>query len=118
MCSRTSHTGKFGRVCLTAQTMTSKVTDASPVMSVVDPEAEPSGFEFDGSGVVAYMHLQHGECPDDLKDFRTNPDNGCTNDLIKITGFQLPLGFSVKPELHSRVCFRCIRTGSPGTGIR
>lgn len=64
-----------------------------PVLSVVDPEAEPSGFAFDGSGLVAYVHVQHGECADALKDFVSNPFDGCTDDLLKITGFKLPAGF-------------------------
>eukprot|EP00178_Gracilaria_changii_P007352 TRINITY_DN2345_c0_g1_i1.p1 TRINITY_DN2345_c0_g1~~TRINITY_DN2345_c0_g1_i1.p1 ORF type:complete len:541 (-),score=85.29 TRINITY_DN2345_c0_g1_i1:224-1783(-) len=61
-----------------------------PFLSVIDPEAEPSGFIFDGTGVVAFVSIQHGECPDVLKDFVSNPDGGCTDDILKITGFKRP----------------------------
>jgi len=57
------------------------------IASVVDPLAEPTGFIFDGSGKTAYVIIQHGEQPDSLRDFTTNPVNGATDDLIKITGF-------------------------------
>jgi len=64
-----------------------------PILSVIDPLAEPSGLEFDGTGLVAFVNIQHGECPDELKDFVSNPVDGCTDDLLKITGFRLPVGF-------------------------
>lgn len=64
-----------------------------PVLSVTDPNAEPTGFEFDAMGTTTFVHIQHGECPDELKDFRTNPDGGCTDDLLKITGFKAPRGY-------------------------
>lgn len=60
------------------------------VASVVDPQAEPTGFEFDGSGEVAYLVIQHGESPAALSDFASNPVDGRTDDLIRITGFRLP----------------------------
>lgn len=62
------------------------------VLSVIDPEAEPTGFIFDGSGKAAYLVLQHGEQPDALKDFTSNPVDGTTDDLIKITGFKIRKG--------------------------
>lgn len=61
-----------------------------PFLSVVDPEAEPTGFTVDGTGRVAYVHIQHGECPQELKDFDSNPFNGCTDDMLRITGFKMP----------------------------
>lgn len=64
-----------------------------PMLSVVDPEAEPSGFEFDGTGMVAYLHIQHGECTESLKDFKSNTFDGSTDELLKITGFKMPAGF-------------------------
>jgi secreted PhoX family phosphatase len=62
------------------------------VLSITDPEAEPSGFIFDGTGKVAYYHVQHGEQYDELRDFESNPVDGRTDDLIRITGFKLPKG--------------------------
>lgn len=59
------------------------------IASVVDPNAEPTGFIFDASGKVAYMVVQHGEQPEALLDFDSNPTTGRTDDLIKITGFKL-----------------------------
>lgn len=49
------------------------------VLSVVDPNAEPTGFIFDASGETAYLIIQHGEQPAAL---------GATDDLIRITGFK------------------------------
>lgn len=62
------------------------------MLSVRDPEAEPSGFIFDGTGTVAFYHLQHGQQFDELLDFDSNPMNGHTDDLIKITGFKVRKG--------------------------
>jgi len=59
------------------------------VLSVIDPVAEPTGFMFDGSGKVAFVIVQHGEQPDSLLDFDSNPVNGRTDDLIMITGFKI-----------------------------
>jgi hypothetical protein len=50
------------------------------ILSVVDPNAEPTGFIFDGTGETAYLVIQHGETPAAL---------GATDDLIKITGFKV-----------------------------
>lgn len=61
-----------------------------PMLSVIDPLAEPTGFEFDASGMVANVAIQHGECPEALQDFVSNPDGGCTDDVLKITGFKIP----------------------------
>lgn len=64
------------------------ITDGcAKFLSVVDPEAEPTGFTFDGTGKVAYLSIQHGECPDELKDFESNRDDGCTDDILKVSGF-------------------------------
>jgi hypothetical protein len=57
------------------------------MLTVNDAEAEPTGFIFDGTGTVAYYIVQHGEQPGSLLDFGSNPVNGETDDLIKITGF-------------------------------
>lgn len=57
--------------------------------SVVDPDGEPTGFIFDASGKTAYVIVQHGECPAALLDMNSNPVNGCTDDVIKITGFEV-----------------------------
>jgi hypothetical protein len=59
------------------------------IASVTDPKAEPSGFLFDPSGETAYLVLQHGEQASDLLDFATNPTDGTTDDLIRITGFRV-----------------------------
>ncbi len=59
------------------------------ILSVADLDAEPTGFIFDGTGKVAFYVVQHGEQPDSLLDFDSNPVNGRTDDLIKITGFDL-----------------------------
>ncbi|KPK66603.1 MAG: hypothetical protein AMS21_01360 [Gemmatimonas sp. SG8_38_2] len=59
------------------------------MLSIRDPDAEPSGFIFDGTGELAYYHVQHGQQFDSLRDFDSNPVNGQTDDLIKITGFKL-----------------------------
>jgi hypothetical protein len=57
------------------------------MLSVTDPEAEPTGFIFDGSGKKAFYILQHGQQPGTLLDFTSNPVDGQTDDLIQITGF-------------------------------
>jgi hypothetical protein len=70
------------------------------MLSITDNSAEPTGFIFDGTGKVAYYILQHGEQPSSLFNFTSNPvcgsatENcaGFTDDLIKITGFQIPAG--------------------------
>ena len=62
------------------------------MLSITDPEAEPTGFIFDGTGQKAFYILQHGQQPDALLDFTSNPVDGQTDDLIQITGFTLPNG--------------------------
>ena len=57
--------------------------------SVVDPLAEPTGFIFDATGETAYVVVQHGEQPAELLDYASNPVNGRTDDLIRITGFKV-----------------------------
>jgi secreted PhoX family phosphatase len=59
------------------------------MLSIRDPEAEPTGFIFDGTGKTAYYILQHGQQFDELLDFESNPVDGMTDDLMKITGFRL-----------------------------
>jgi hypothetical protein len=59
------------------------------MLSIRDPEAEPTGFIFDGTGRAAYYHVQHGQQFDELRDFDSNPIDGRTDDLIKISGFKL-----------------------------
>ncbi|MCI0582776.1 MAG: DUF839 domain-containing protein, partial [Chloroflexi bacterium] len=51
--------------------------------SVVDPEAEPTGFIFSGDGRTAYVVIQHGEQPAELLDFASNPVDGTTDDLLR-----------------------------------
>lgn len=57
------------------------------MLSIVDPNAEPTGFIFDGTGKRAFLFLQHGETPASLADMGTNPVDGKTDDLLMITGF-------------------------------
>jgi secreted PhoX family phosphatase len=59
-------------------------------LGIRDPNAEPTGFIFDGTGTVAYYILQHGQQPGSLRDFTSNPVDGTTDDLIKVTGFRIP----------------------------
>ena len=59
------------------------------VLSVVDPRAEPTGFIFDATGKTAYVMIQHGEQAASLLDMTSNQINGHTDDLIKITGFEV-----------------------------
>lgn len=59
------------------------------VLSVRDASAEPTGFIFDGTGEVAYYIVQHGQQIDELRDFASNPIDGRTDDLIRITGFKV-----------------------------
>jgi len=59
------------------------------VLSVTDSNAEPSGLIFDRTGRTAYMMIQHGSQDPTLMDFASNPINGETDDLIKITGFKI-----------------------------
>lgn len=61
-----------------------------PMLSVADPSAEPTGFVFDGTGRVAFYNVQHGQQPASLLDLASNPVDGKTDDLIRITGFKLP----------------------------
>lgn len=60
------------------------------LLSVQDRQAEPTGFAFDASGMVAYYNVQHGSQISNLRDMKSNPVDGSTDDLIKITGFKLP----------------------------
>ncbi len=60
------------------------------MLSVRDPAAEPTGFIFDATGTVAFYIVQHGTTPAGLSDSTSNPVNGNTDDLIKITGFANP----------------------------
>jgi secreted PhoX family phosphatase len=60
------------------------------MLGINDPEGEPTGFIFDGTGRAAFYIVQHGEQPAALLDFTSNPVNGETDDLIRITGFRDP----------------------------
>jgi secreted PhoX family phosphatase len=60
------------------------------MLSITDPDAEPTGFIFDGTGKKVFYILQHGQQPEALLDFTSNPVDGQTDDLIQITGFKLP----------------------------
>ena len=62
------------------------------MLSVRDPDAEPTGFIFDGTGTVAFYNIQHGQQHDGLLDPVSNPtpgEEGFTDDLIKISGFKI-----------------------------
>jgi hypothetical protein len=59
------------------------------MLSINDPSGEPTGFIFDGSGKTAYYIVQHGEQDPTLNDMASNPVDGTTDDLIKVTGFKL-----------------------------
>ena len=59
------------------------------MLSVNDAKAEPTGFIFDGTGSAAFYMVQHGEQPESLQDMTSNPVNGETDDLIRITGFKV-----------------------------
>ncbi len=59
------------------------------ILSVKDSSAEPTGFEFDASGLTAYLAIQHsadGNMPL-VDDYRTD-------DVIKISGFKIPSGLN------------------------
>jgi hypothetical protein len=43
----------------------------------------------DGTGETAFYIVQHGQQDASLNDNASNPVNGQTDDLIKITGFNL-----------------------------
>jgi hypothetical protein len=63
------------------------------MLSIRDPEAEPTGFIFDGTGRTAYYIIQHGLQDPMLNDPTSNPtpgEVGFTDDLIKITGWKVP----------------------------
>jgi len=66
------------------------------MLSINDPSAEPSGFIFDGTGKTAFYHLQHGQQPEELKDYESNKYDGTTDDLMMITGFTKPLNKQLK----------------------
>ena len=69
------------------------------LLSSRDADAEPSGFIFDGTGETAFYHIQHGQQPDELRNFDSSPVDGRTDDLIKITGFKKINGYVVKKQL-------------------
>ena len=84
--------GKFGEVfaCLPDGHDRDLKTDGCiAVLSVIDPRAEPTGLIFDATGQIAYLILQHGEQAVSLRDMSSNRINGHTDDLIKITGFEV-----------------------------
>ena len=60
------------------------------IMSVKDSSAEPTGFKFSADGRTAYLSIQHSNDAQML-----NVDGYQTDDIIKITGFQIPDSFSV-----------------------
>ncbi len=65
--------------------------------SVIDTSAEPTGFLFDETGQTAYVVIQHS---DDAEG--TDFDGYATDDLLKITGFAMPIG---SDNLNSRLNF-------------
>ncbi|MGH8759428.1 MAG: alkaline phosphatase PhoX [Burkholderiales bacterium] len=58
------------------------------MLTINDPSAEPTGFIFDGTGKVAFYNMQHGQQPAALLDTTSNPIDGTTDELIKITGWK------------------------------
>ncbi len=58
------------------------------VLSIIDPEAEPTGLVFEANGQTAYYIVGRGEQPESMLDFQANPFDGLTSDLIRITGFR------------------------------
>lgn len=81
----------FGEVwaCLPDGSDRDLMTDGCvSILSIIDPEAEPTGFTFGPSGDVAYLAIQHGEQPESLLDRESNKINGETDDIIMITGFK------------------------------
>ncbi len=66
-------------------------------LSLVDGTAEPTGFEFDETGTVAYFFIQHS---DDAEG--TDFDGYPTDDLVKVTGFKIPTDLST---LDSQLSF-------------
>lgn len=60
------------------------------LLSVRDSSAEPTGFTFTGDGKTAYLHIQHSDDAACVAgtDCAKN-DDFATDDLIKITGFQI-----------------------------
>lgn len=65
--------------------------------SVVDTSAEPTGFMFDETGLTAYVVIQHS---DDAEG--TEFDGYATDDLLKITGFTMPMNADM---LNSKLNF-------------
>ncbi|NKB82070.1 MAG: hypothetical protein GKS05_09330 [Nitrospirales bacterium] len=62
------------------------------ILSVRDPDAEATGFIFDGTGKVAFYNIQHGQQHPELFDPVSNPtpgEVGFTDDLVRITGFKI-----------------------------
>ncbi len=55
------------------------------VLSVKDSSAEPTGFIFAEDGMSAYVHIQHSD-----DSAMAKVDDYATDDLIRITGFQMP----------------------------
>lgn len=55
------------------------------VLSVKDSSAEPTGFIFAEDGMSAYVHIQHSD-----DSAMAKVDDYATDDLIRITGFNLP----------------------------
>lgn len=76
------------------------------LLSIRSTAAEPSGFIFDGTGRTAFYFLQHGQQPEELRDFNSNPVTGQTDDLMKITGFEtanVPGKISVNPKVKLQI---------------
>lgn len=88
------------------------------MLSVRDPAAEPSGFIFDGTGTAAFYHMQHDQPPDELRDFDSIPIDGRTDDLIKITGFELKELKPHKRWMHRLAPPRQIRARTSRAGSR
>lgn len=95
---------RFGEIwaCLRdGEDRDSRTDGCISIASVTDPLAEPTGLEFDGTGRTAFVVLQHGENRPETLDFDSNPVDGRTDDLIRITGFEEPVGVDLLPRRPS-----------------
>jgi len=63
------------------------------ILSLKDPSAEPTGFEFTGDGKTAFVSIQHSN--DDLMPLF---DEFRTDDIVKITGFKIKKSFGKNKE--------------------
>ena len=68
------------------------------VLSVRDQSAEPTGFEFDPSGTVAYVSIQHSADP-----IGALVDDYDTDDLVVLSGFDTASPFDFGVTVDTRM---------------